>query len=68
MVPVAEIGALLRDGLTAWRDIRLADVLFGHRDTTILALIVLVGLAAASPCSASHSAAARDARRSACRR
>lgn len=46
MVPIAEIGALLRNGLTAWRDIRLADVLFGHRDTTILALIVLVGLAA----------------------
>ncbi len=46
MGAVAEIGALLRNGLTAWRDISLADVLFGHRDTTILALIVLVGLAA----------------------
>ena len=46
MVPIAQIGALLRDGLTAWREIRLADVLFGHRDTTILALIALVGLAA----------------------
>ena len=46
MGAVAEIGALLRNGLTAWRDISLADVLFGHRDTTILALILLVGLAA----------------------
>jgi Ca-activated chloride channel family protein len=46
MVPIAEIGALLRDGLTAWRDTPLAEVLFGHRDTTILALVVLAGLAA----------------------
>ena len=46
MVPLTQIGALLRDGMTAWRDVRLADVLFGHMDTTILALIVLVGLSA----------------------
>lgn len=44
MVPIAQIGALLRDGLTAWRNIRLADILFGHLDTTILTLIILVGL------------------------
>ena len=46
MVPITEIGALLRDGLTAWQRVRLADVLFSHRDSAILALIVLVGLAA----------------------
>ncbi len=46
MVPLAQIGALLRDGLTAWRNVRLADVLFGHLDTTILTLIVLAGLSA----------------------
>ena len=46
MVPLAQIGALLRDGVTAWRHVRLADVLFGHRDTTILALIALLGLSA----------------------
>ena len=46
MVPIAQIGALLRDGLTAWRNVRLADVLFGHLDTTILVLIVLAGLSA----------------------
>jgi Ca-activated chloride channel homolog len=46
MVPLAQIGARLRDGVTAWRDVRLSDVLFGHRDTTILALIALIGLAA----------------------
>jgi Ca-activated chloride channel homolog len=44
MVPIAQIGALLREGLTAWRNMRLADLLFGHLDTTILILIILVGL------------------------
>lgn len=46
MVPIAQIGAVLRNGLTAWRNVRLADVLFGHLDTTILTLIILVGLSA----------------------
>jgi Ca-activated chloride channel family protein len=46
MVPIAQIGALLREGLTAWRSVRLADVLFGHLDSTILTLIVLAGLSA----------------------
>jgi hypothetical protein len=46
MVPLAQIGGLLRDGVTAWRDVRLSEVLFGHRDTTILVLIGLIGLAA----------------------
>jgi Ca-activated chloride channel family protein len=45
VVPIADLGALLRDGLTAWREVRLAEVIFGHRDATILALIALVGLA-----------------------
>ena len=46
MVPIAQIGRLLREGLTAWRNVRLADVLFGHLDATILALIILMGLSA----------------------
>lgn len=46
MVPIAQIGASLREGLTAWRNVRLADVLFGHLDTAILTLIVLAGLSA----------------------
>jgi Ca-activated chloride channel family protein len=46
MVALAQIGALLRAGLTAWRNVRLADVLFGHLDITILTLIILVGLSA----------------------
>jgi hypothetical protein len=46
VVPLTAIGALLRDGLTAWQRVRLSDVLFSHRDSSILALIVLVGLAA----------------------
>jgi Ca-activated chloride channel family protein len=45
VVQIARIGALLGDGLTGWRSIRLADVLFGHRDDSILALIALVALA-----------------------
>ena len=46
MVPLSEIGALVRDGLTAWRSVRLSDLLFGHRETGVLALIVLIALAA----------------------
>ena len=46
MVPIAQIGTLLRDGLTAWQNVRLADVLFGHLNNTIVMLIVLVGLSA----------------------
>ena len=45
MVPIAEIAALLKNGLTAWWDVRLAEVLFGHRDDSILALIALLALA-----------------------
>jgi Ca-activated chloride channel family protein len=45
MVPIARIGALVRDGLTAWQSVRLDEVLFGHRDASILALIALVALA-----------------------
>ena len=48
MVPLTALGVLLRDGLTAWRNIRLSEVLFSHRDAGILALISLVGLAAAA--------------------
>ena len=47
MVPIARIGALLRDGLTAWRSVDLGGVLFGHRDASILALIALLALALA---------------------
>jgi Ca-activated chloride channel family protein len=42
---MAEVGALLRDGLTAWRDVPLAEVAFGHRDASVLALIAFVALA-----------------------
>jgi Ca-activated chloride channel homolog len=45
VVPIAEVGALLRDGLSGWREFRLADLLFGHRDTSLFALIALVALA-----------------------
>jgi hypothetical protein len=46
MVPVAQAVALLRGGATAWRSVHLSEVLFGHRDTTILVLIALIGLSA----------------------
>jgi len=45
VVPLAQLGALLSNGLTAWRNIRLADVLFGHRDASIFALIAVLALA-----------------------
>jgi Ca-activated chloride channel family protein len=48
VVPIADAAALLRDGLTAWRSIRLDGVLFGHRDPAVIALIVLVALSVAA--------------------
>jgi Ca-activated chloride channel homolog len=47
MVPVAEVGALVRSGLAELGGIRLAGVLFGHRDAGIIALVLLVALSAA---------------------
>jgi Ca-activated chloride channel family protein len=43
---LAELVALVREGLTAWRTVPLGGVVFGQRDTTVLILIALVGLAA----------------------
>jgi len=47
MVPIGRIGALLRDGLTGWQSVRLGDVLFGHRDASVLALVALLAIACA---------------------
>jgi Ca-activated chloride channel homolog len=44
MIPFAELAALLRDGLTAWRSVPLSEVLFSHRDAGILALLVVTSL------------------------
>jgi hypothetical protein len=44
LIPIAELAALLRDGLTAWRGVPLSEVLFNHRDAAILSLLVITGL------------------------
>jgi hypothetical protein len=44
-MPIGQIAALVRDGLTGWRNVRLNEVLFGHRDASVLALITLLALA-----------------------
>jgi hypothetical protein len=40
------MAALLRDGVIAWRQVDLADVLFGHANDALLASILAIGLAA----------------------
>lgn len=45
MVEIAEITAFLRGALAEWRDVRLAELLFGSREAARLALIVLLGAA-----------------------
>jgi len=41
---IGPISAILTAVSTAWRNVHLADVLFGHRDTSILAIVSILGL------------------------
>ena len=47
MVPLAAIRALLQQGLVEWQNVRVAELLFGHRDTARLTVIVLLALSMA---------------------
>ncbi len=46
MVPIAQIRALLRDTVIEWRNTDAANLLFQHRDTAILVLILAIGVCA----------------------
>ena len=43
MVSLAEIIAFLRDAATEWRNLRVAELLFGNRDVARLTLMILFG-------------------------
>jgi len=47
VVPLSAVPALLRRTVLDWRNLRTSDLLFTHRDTAVLAFVVLVGLAMA---------------------
>jgi von Willebrand factor type A domain len=44
VVPLTQVPTALRDVVMEWRNTRAASLLFGHRDTAILALVALIGL------------------------
>jgi von Willebrand factor type A domain len=44
VVPITRIPSLVRDTVFEWRNTRAATLLFAHRDTAILALVVIAGL------------------------
>ncbi|HEX3645531.1 MAG TPA: VWA domain-containing protein, partial [Vicinamibacterales bacterium] len=47
MVPITQLPAIVRDVIFEWRNARTQDLLFTHRDDSIIAMVVLVGLAMA---------------------
>ena len=47
MVSLADISRFLRDNVTEWRSLRLAELLFGHRDAARTAIVVLLMVSAA---------------------
>jgi len=47
VVPITQLPAVVRDVIFEWRNARTADLLFTHRDDSIIAMVVLVGLALA---------------------
>ena len=47
MVPLTAVPAALRRTVLDWRNLRTADLLFTHRDTAVVAFVLLVGLAVA---------------------
>ena len=69
MVPLTADPATLRRTIFDFRNLRIADLLFAHRNDAVLAFVVLVGLAIAVLVLARDAAVAeRDARRWRCRR
>ena len=47
MVPITQVPAVIRDVIFEWRNARAVDLLFTHRDDSIIAMVVLIGLAMA---------------------
>jgi len=47
VVPITHLPAVIRDVIFEWRNARTADLLFTHRDDSIIAMVLLVGLALA---------------------
>ena len=47
MVPITAVPAVVRDTVFEWRNTRIADLLFAHRGTAVLTLVILVGIAMA---------------------
>ena len=47
MVPITQVPAVVRDVIFEWRNARTADLLFTHRDDSIIAMVILIGLAMA---------------------
>ena len=48
MVSLADISRFLRDSATEWRNVRVAELLFGHRDVarTVVVVLLLVSVTA----------------------
>ena len=44
MVSITRVPSLLRDSILDWRNVRAADLLFSHRDTAVIAVLLLIGL------------------------
>jgi hypothetical protein len=47
VVPITQLPAVVRNVILEWRNARTADLLFTHRDDSIIAMVVLIGLALA---------------------
>jgi Ca-activated chloride channel family protein len=47
VVPITAVPNVVRDTILEWRNTRTGDLLFGHRDTALLALVALIGLCVA---------------------
>jgi hypothetical protein len=47
VVSITQVPALLREGITSWRNVRTADLLFTHRSDAIIAAVIVIGLCVA---------------------
>jgi hypothetical protein len=47
VVPITQVPAVIRDVIFEWRNARTADLLFTHRDDSIIAMVIVIGLAMA---------------------
>src|SRR5262245_19923450 len=47
VVPITAVPNVVRETILEWRNTRTGDLLFGHRDTALLALVALIGLCVA---------------------